>query len=91
MLFVIEVKVRLFGAFRKYGDGREIVLELPERSGLSELRSALAACLAENYPEFDEARLLEESAFADETAILASGARFEKNCSVAVLPPVCGG
>lgn len=88
---MIQIRLRLFGAFRKYHEGGEISLDLPERSGLSELRSALAARLAESHPGFGEARLLEDSAFADESAILPPDVRFERDCSVAVLPPVCGG
>lgn len=88
---MIEVKVRLFGAFRKYGDGREIAVELPERSGLNELKSALAGKLRAEHAGFSGDGLLASSAFANEAAILSPDVRFERGCSIAVLPPVCGG
>ncbi len=88
---MIEVRVRLFGAFRKYGDGREIAVELPERSGLGELKSALAVKLRARHAGFRDDGLLASSAFAGETAIFPPDVKFERSCSVAVLPPVCGG
>lgn len=88
---MIEVRVKLFGAFRKYGDGREIVVELRERSGLGELKSALAEKLRVRHAGFSDGGLLASSAFAGESAILSSEVKFERSCSVAVLPPVCGG
>lgn len=88
---MIEVKVRLFGAFRKYGDGREIAVGLPERSGLNELKSALAGKLRAEHAGFSGEGLLASSAFADESVLLPPDMKFERSCSVAVLPPVCGG
>ena len=88
---MIEVKIRLFGAFRKYGDGSEIRIPLPKNASINSLRSVLGTRLEELYPGFGEAGLLQDSAFANDTEILRNDSTLDRDCVVAVLPPVCGG
>lgn len=87
----MKVKVRLFGAFRKYGDGAELELELPQDATLTELRKAFNDTLKSIDPSFSNAALIEDSAFADETSVLTDSARLIEGGTLAVLPPVCGG
>ena len=91
MLSMIQVKVRLFGTFRRFSDGSQIVLQLPDPSSLLELRSAFEKALCLIDPHFQENQLIQESAFATETAVLSETSRIEHDCSVSILPPVCGG
>lgn len=87
----LEVRVRLFGAFRKYGDGAEIRVRVPELSGPAELKDALGVRLRELHPGFSEDRLLADSVIADDARVLDAGSRLTEGTAVAVLPPVCGG
>lgn len=88
---MMEVKVRLFGAFRKYGNGSELQLELSENSTVRDLRAALARKLTALDPGFRDQGLVEDSAFASEAEVLAETAALARGAVVAVLPPVCGG
>lgn len=88
---MLEVKIRLFGAFRKYGNGSEIELKVPPSSPLSVVRSALVERLLHLDPDFREVNLVNDSAFALENEILQGGSKIERACSLAILPPVCGG
>ena len=80
----ITVSIRLFGAFRKYGE--VAVLEAPAGIGLDELKELLSKWIGGM-----EASLVADSVFANEKEVLAAGAVIEKDAHLAVLPPVCGG
>ena len=80
----ITVSIRLFGAFRKYGE--VAVLEAPTGVGIDELKDLLS-----NWIGGMEAPLVADSVFANEKEVLAAGAVIEKDANLAVLPPVCGG
>ncbi len=77
------VKIQLFGAFRKFGDG--VALNLPLNAPCS--LTALKVLLAEHL----DRELLAESAFGTASAILGEDAMICPGQTIAVLPPVCGG
>ena len=87
----MKLPIRLFGAFRKYADGSELELELPEECNLASLKKALAAHLAELDPNFSDHALILDSAFADEKNILTEQDMIVRGTKLAILPPVCGG
>jgi molybdopterin synthase sulfur carrier subunit len=87
----IKVEISLFGAFRKFDNGRPFVLIVPQSADLSTIRQELGAELANRYPEFNQHTLINESALADERAILREDYRVERDTRLAILPPVCGG
>jgi molybdopterin converting factor small subunit len=80
----ITVNIRLFGAFRKYGE--VAVLEAPAGVGINELKELLS-----NWIGGMERSLVAGSVFANENEVLSAGAVIEKDADLAVLPPVCGG
>jgi molybdopterin converting factor small subunit len=82
------VKVKLFGAFRKFGNGHELEIELEKPCSLLEFKMLLALQLG---PAFNQDRLLQESAFGNACEILQNGAMVHPGETVAILPPVCGG
>lgn len=83
---MIHIKIRLFGAFRKFGNGQEIYLDLPAPISVQDLKKKLAEKLSLNPHG-----LMEDSVFADETAILNQTTILNHSCIISVLPPVCGG
>jgi len=87
----IDVEISLFGAFRKFDNGRPFILTVPLGAGLHEIRQALGAELAKRYPEFTQQTLIAESALADEQEILRDDYRLKHGAKLAILPPVCGG
>ena len=89
---MIEVRVRPFGAFRDYSAEAPIAVQLPQGSGLPELRAALIGRLSELRPDLDAAGLVRDSAFADEAQVILGAAdRIDRPCTLFALPPVCGG
>ena len=89
---MIEVELRLFGAFRNYGsETAEFRLSVPEKTSVASLKKAFAAELRGRVPHFSDEQLVEDSAIADERRILSSGDILERSCRLAILPPVCGG
>jgi molybdopterin converting factor small subunit len=82
----VQIQLRLFGAFRRFGDGSVLSVPLRAGSGISDLRGALAELLGGQH-----SGLIADSSFADESAILSDDSVFDRDCTVAVLPPVCGG
>jgi molybdopterin converting factor small subunit len=84
---MIRVAVKLFGAFRKYGDGREVTLDLEGPMAVREVKQALARKLDAAGVE----QLLAESVLATGETILSDDQVIGTECSLAVLPPVCGG
>lgn len=88
---MIRVKVRLFGSFRRFANGSDVSLELAGPLKINELRRELAAKLKAIDAGFHEEALLDASAFANETTVLTNDAEVTADCTIAILPPVCGG
>ena len=80
----ITLTIRLFGAFRKYGDTLELRLE--PGASVADIKSCLAQKLDTN-----DAALVADSAIANDNTIIGAGEVFEMDAVLAILPPVCGG
>ena len=80
----IDIKVKLFGAFRK--NGHELKLRLPAGSTIGNVKQQISLRLADT-----DAPLVFESVLANDEAILPDGYILEDNINLSILPPVCGG
>jgi molybdopterin converting factor small subunit len=80
----INIKIRLFGAFRKYGE--ELSFTVPAEGGLPAVRQKLESLVNAN----DKA-LIKSSVFANDECILDENAHISQDVRLAILPPVCGG
>ncbi len=89
----VEIRVRLFGAFRRWSPDGGIRLSAPPRTTAAELRALLLAALRRLDAGFDGQALLASSAMADESRLLDEGWSVPAGGPVelAILPPVCGG
>lgn len=85
----INIKVKFFGGFRRYGDEKKLVLPVGE--GLEALRLELAKILKADHEDFRDELLIQDSAFANDKTILPHDFIFAKDAEIAILPPVCGG
>lgn len=82
------ISIRLFGAFRQFGDDSAVTVTISDNARVTELRRALQAHYAGN----DNAlALLKASAFATDRAVLDEGSPLPRNEPLSILPPVCGG
>jgi molybdopterin converting factor small subunit len=88
---MLLMKVKLFGALRKYGD--DTCLEIPFSGAFSvaELRTQLAQHLEKQFPNFNDQALLKECAIASDSRIFMEEEEISNIETIAVLPPVCGG
>jgi molybdopterin converting factor small subunit len=87
-----EVKVRLFGAFRKYENGSSTVLvKVPLPCTPAQLRMSLTSFFQAQRKDFSDEALLGKSVVADENHVFAEDEVIEQASSLALLPPVCGG
>ncbi len=80
----IQITVRLFGAFRKYGE--KVSFSAPAGSDVQDVKNLLAAAL-----KLDDPALINDSAIANDNEIIDADAVFMQNSLLAILPPVCGG
>lgn len=80
----IDIKIKLFGAFRK--NGHELQLCLPAGSTIGNVKQKISLQLADA-----DAALVYDSVLADENTILPDGYILEENANLSILPPVCGG
>ena len=76
----ITLKIKLYGAFRKFGDS--VNLCVVSGSNMDQVKEALSKELGE---------LVHDSALANDNAILPKSYVFEQNAMLSILPPVCGG
>ncbi|HTP29469.1 MAG TPA: hypothetical protein VMK12_27865 [Anaeromyxobacteraceae bacterium] len=89
----VRVRVRLFGALRKYSSEPEIAFDVPRNTRVAALREHLTEILKRTHPAFDGA-LITASVLADESRILREDEEVGTSAdeaSLALLPPVCGG
>lgn len=87
----ITLTISLFGAFRPYANSDALSLEVPQGANIAEIKNRLKAALKQLRPEFDKEALVDDSALADATQVLAEDATLTENTKLAILPPVCGG
>ena len=80
---MIEITIKLFGAFRGRAPGDTLRVSVPAGTSVGELRQRLG----ESLP----AELVRRSALGDDSEILADTKVLELSMSLALLPPVCGG
>ncbi len=80
----MKIIIRHYGAFRK--DGPETTLDIALPATIGAVRTAMIAQRGEEHR-----LLVEESAFANDTDILPDEYVIERECTLSVLPPVCGG
>jgi molybdopterin converting factor small subunit len=80
----MKIGIRYYGAFRALGHGTEI--EMPAPASIDAVKKELGA-------RFDDKHrlLLEDSALADEARVLRGESIIKGDCTLSVLPPVCGG
>ena len=87
------VRVKLFGLFRPYGPGGELVLEFEEGATLADVRAGIVSVVAAKNPA--HGKLVAESALATyggpSPKIIKNSAEPVKWEELAILPPVCGG
>lgn len=81
---MITVSVKLYGAFRKYGD--QIELSLQEGSPVSAVKKAIGEALGE-----DAVSLIGDSVIANDDTILPPDYILDEAGRLSILPPVCGG
>ena len=80
----ILIKIRLFGAFRKYGE--ELSFAVPAGSGLPVIRQKL-----ESLVDATDKILIKSSALANDDRVLEATDCIMQDARLAILPPVCGG
>ncbi len=88
---MVDVEVRLYGAFREYSEQSSLRFSLSPGSDLNDLRAVLRAQLEILKPGSHPGDLLEKSVFADAEDILQADYRLVKSQNLSVIPPVCGG
>jgi molybdopterin converting factor small subunit len=84
-----DIKIKFYGAFRKYGDQETI--SLPAGSSVDDLKNLLAKHLAGKVQNFSDAQLIRDSAIACNDTVVGSDYLVQSDEVVSVLPPVCGG
>ena len=87
----IEVTIRLFGAFRKYDDGKPLQLIVPASATVVVIKEKLGEALAKKFPAFSDLALIGDSVLANDNRIMNPQDRLETGAVLAILPPVCGG
>lgn len=80
----ISINVRLFGAFRKYGE--TVTFTMPSGSSVQLVKEKLAEILS-----LADAQLIRDSVLANDNEIIEDTAVLSIDCNLAILPPVCGG
>ncbi len=85
----MHITLKLFGAFRNYGN--EIILSLPEKSTVADVRQVLSNILKGKKTNLNVAELIAHSRFSTDTALLEENTLVRENTSLALLPPVSGG
>jgi molybdopterin converting factor small subunit len=80
----ISITLRLFGAFRVYGEN--VVFSVPSGSTAAKVKEKLAGVL-----KGADAALIRDSVLANDDEIIGNEIILTRDCRLAILPPVCGG
>lgn len=88
---MLEIEIRLYGAFRDYSSEAWVRVEVVPGTSLPELKQVLCARLEAMQPGSHAGALLEQSVFADDSDVLPADMRLSRSQSLSLIPPVCGG
>lgn len=80
----MNITIQFYGAFRKLGSSQRITCESP--SSIAQIKSVLSSVLGEGHKA-----LIKDSVMANDTDILPNDYILMKDCTLSILPPVCGG
>ena len=94
-----QIKVRLFGAFRKYSENGAMLLDISPGSSALDFKKKLAQALLHQFQEPHREMqmagqiesLIEDSAVATSRGVLQNHECVDGLTEIAILPPVCGG
>ena len=80
----MHVTILFYGAFRRLG--ASVVLNAEKMVKVGDLRPLLVEHIGK-----ENKALVYDSVFANDTAILDEGTMITADCTLSILPPVCGG
>lgn len=86
----IRLSIKMYGAFRKYHPDI-LLLDLPVGGTSADVKSAISGALRSQNPQFNDDELINKSAIANNHRVFKEEDRIIESCSLAILPPVCGG
>lgn len=91
---MIKVEIKMFGAFRKYENNKEITyFESTTPIKVEDLKNILSSKLA--VLNKNDSILIHDSALAHATvhnpSIIHKNTMIHESCTLVILPPVCGG
>ena len=78
----INISVKYYGAFRKFGDGMEF--SVPKGSSVFDIKLVIQGKL-------NGEGLVQDSVLSNEDSILQDDYILNNNATLSILPPVCGG
>jgi len=85
------IKIRLFGALKKFTEAGVALLEVPEMCSVRELHEPLKHRLSGEFPGEFKGELVDRAALASEARVLGNHEPVGWPGTLALLPPVCGG
>lgn len=85
------MEIKLFGSFRKYGNGEFIEIAINDTITIARLKELFIKKIIEIEGSFNEEAIVDASAFAVNDEIVADNYQIKNNDILAILPPVCGG
>lgn len=89
---MIELEIKFYGAFRKYEDhSAPLYLSVESPASVKKIKNSLKEALQSRVSKFLDEDLLDDSALATQTRVLAPGDSISDSCVLSILPPVCGG
>ena len=88
---MLEIQVRLFGAFRDFADLPTLSITCAPGTSIAELRQKMQQNLMASKSGSHADELLKQSVFADEQAVLGETFILDRSQVLAIIPPVCGG
>lgn len=91
MSMPLSITIKLFGAFRNYFEGEEVVLSVEKGTSIQQLRTVLMEKISHCYPRISNLGLLQQSVFANQKSIMEEEEILTCDTALAILPPVCGG
>ncbi len=87
----INVKMNVYGAFRRYTQENYIIIEVANTNTLQGLKKDIYLSLVKHNHLFDDQTLIDSSAIAKGNKILNDTVSLSDNDELSILPPVSGG
>ena len=88
----MEIQIKLYGSSKMLSNSETLLINLPEKSNIGQLRNSLKKFIDENYSKSNLGNLPNSAAFfSEKNEIINDNYKLKNKELISIIPPIGGG